>query len=105
MIGLGRAKRMILTGEIVDGKTACAIGLTDAAESDLLAAAEAAAAKVCRAGLQALARAKACLNASSQLTLEEGLTLELKQFGACFDGWEQREGMEAFLEKREARFR
>ena len=48
----------------------------------------------------AVRAAKAAVNATQQLSLDDGLRFERDRFEALFDTEDQREGMIAFLEKR-----
>jgi len=49
--------------------------------------------------------AKECINASQELSLQEGLRLERRLFQSLFATHDQKEGMSAFLEKRDAEFK
>ena len=48
--------------------------------------------------------AKEAVNAADELTLQEGLRFERRLFHALFATADQKEGMEAFLEKRDPKF-
>jgi enoyl-CoA hydratase/carnithine racemase len=48
--------------------------------------------------------AKEAVNASQELSLQEGLRLERRLFQALFATQDQKEGMSAFLEKRVPEF-
>ena len=49
--------------------------------------------------------AKEAVNRSYELTLSEGILFERRVFHSMFATEDQKEGMAAFLEKREAQFR
>jgi enoyl-CoA hydratase/carnithine racemase len=51
-------------------------------------------------GPVALAKVKEAVQGGGHLNLEEGCKIEARVFGECFASGETREGMKAFLEKR-----
>ena len=53
----------------------------------------------------ALAAAKRAFNEGLNLTLPEALDLDEDLFAACFDTEDQKEGMQAFIERRPADFK
>ena len=53
----------------------------------------------------AVRTAKEAVNRSFEVPLSEGLLMERRLFHSLFATEDQTEGMEAFLEKREAQFR
>lgn len=106
LIGLGRAKEMILTGRLVDGAEAERIGLAGQAVpgAEVLPAALALARKVLERGPLAVRLAKRALDLSSSLPMQDGLFLEILAQAAAFGSRDKTEGMAAFLEKRKPRF-
>lgn len=106
LIGKGKAKKLILTGDTVDAREAAKLGLVDqiTGAEDLLDEAVALGRKVLRAGPLAVAYAKACIDLSEEVPLSAGFAFERNLFGLCFATQDQREGMAAFLEKREPKF-
>lgn len=106
LVGLGRAKHMILTGDPIDAATALDWGLVSEvvpAES-LDAAARALADRVLSRGPLAVRLAKAALNASARVDLESGLLIETLAQAICFQSEDKQEGTTAFLEKRPPKF-
>jgi enoyl-CoA hydratase/carnithine racemase len=107
LVGLGRAKEMILTGGIIDAAAAASIGLVTRvvpagqAESAAMEIAEVVAAK----GPLAVREAKRLLDLAPDLPLDEGLLAETEASGRVFDSDDLVEGATAFLEKRPPRFR
>lgn len=102
-IGPARAARMVLTGEIIDGRTAFDWGLSShLAEADAVREAEALVAKLaCRAPL-ALCAAKAALVAGAEASLALGA--ERQGFEALLDSQDKAEGIRAFRDKRKPEF-
>jgi len=104
--GLGVAKDLILTGRVVDAKEALTIGLVndvfDAAE--LMQTTLKIAQLIASKGPLALAEAKAAINHALQGDYVANLEAEAQAFGELFSSKDAREGMTAFVEKREPRF-
>lgn len=106
LIGLGRAKEMILLGKPVDGAEAERIGLVTKAvpKREVLPAARELARQVLARGPLAVRLAKRAIDLSANLPLPDGLFLEILSQAAAFGSKDKAEGMTAFLEKRKARF-
>jgi enoyl-CoA hydratase len=107
LIGQGRALQMILTGEMVDGTAAAAMGLANAvvAPEMLQEAARSIALAAAKNGPLALAHAIEVVVAGAELPLGAALSLESDHFGAVGRTADMREGTSAFLEKRAPNFR
>ncbi|MFM0219434.1 MULTISPECIES: enoyl-CoA hydratase [Paraburkholderia] len=107
LVGEGWAKRMILTGERVDAATALRIGLVEEVV-EKGAAREAAlsmAARVKTLSPQAVGFSKTLIHqARNGVPRSAALALERERFVDLFDGADQREGVNAFLEKRTPRW-
>lgn len=106
LIGLGRAKQLVLTGEAIDAGRALEWGLvTDVVDADhLLTAALALAERVLARGPLAIRLAKMALNASARVDLDSGLMIETLAQAICFESGDKQEGTSAFLEKRAPKF-
>jgi len=106
VVGLGRAKEMILAGARWDARKALEFGLVSEVvpQEQLMAAARAMADRVLALGPLALRLAKTSLNLSSQLPLGAGLLYESTAQAITFDSKDKEEGTSAFLEKRRPRF-
>lgn len=106
IIGLGRAKHLVLTGEAIDAQTALDWGLVSSvvAPDQLLPSALALAERVLSRGPLAIRLAKVALNASARVDLESGLLIETLAQAICFESEDKQEGTTAFLEKRPPRF-
>jgi enoyl-CoA hydratase len=107
IVGLGRAKELILTGARWDARQALANGLVSEVVpgSELLDAARALAERVLAQGPLAIRLAKLALQASTQMPLGAGLLFESTAQAIAFESKDKEEGTTAFLEKRKPRFR
>lgn len=106
LAGDARARGMALLGEPVSGAEAEAWGLVWRVMPDegLLPEAERIAAQLAAQPAQAVALTKRALNASAANTLDQQLDLERDLQRACGASADFREGVQAFLQKRPARF-
>jgi enoyl-CoA hydratase len=106
IIGMGRAKHLILTGEIIDAKQALDIGLVSAIAppGQLSIRAREMAKRVLRQGPLAARLAKLALNASARVDLDSGLLIETLAQALCYNSEDKVEGTTAFLEKRKPKF-
>jgi enoyl-CoA hydratase len=106
---IGKAKTMdlVLTGRMIDAAEADRIGLVSRVvpPERLLDEALAVARKIAALSRQAVLMAKEAVNAADQTALSEGLRLERRLFQSLFAGEDQKEGMQAFIEKRKPVFR
>jgi enoyl-CoA hydratase len=106
VVGLGWAKHLVLTGEIIDARQALAIGLITAItpSGQLQVRARELAKKVLRQGPLAARLAKIALNASTRVDLDSGLLIETLAQAICYASEDKQEGATAFLEKRKPKF-
>jgi enoyl-CoA hydratase len=106
VVGLGWAKHLILTGEIIDARQALDIGLVTAImpASQLQMRARELAKRILRQGPLAARLAKVALNASARVDLDSGLLIETLAQAICYDSEDKQEGTTAFLEKRKPKF-
>jgi enoyl-CoA hydratase len=106
IVGLGWAKHLILTGEIIDAKQALEIGLVTAVmpAGQLQVRARELAKRILRQGPLAARLAKLSLNASARVDLDSGLLIETLAQAICYDSDDKQEGTAAFLEKRKPKF-
>lgn len=105
-IGHARARELIMTGEMIDAKTALELRLVNAVvpPADLIDAARKLAAKLAAKPPLALRQAKAALRAAFTMEEDAGLRFEQEAFGVAFAGADRVEGTKAFLEKREPKW-
>ena len=106
-VGKSKAMDMNLTGRFMDATEAERSGLVSRVvpTPKLVAEATAAARKIAEKSQLAVKAAKEAVNRSYEVTLREGLLFERRLFHALFSTEDQKEGMAAFLEKREPQFR
>jgi enoyl-CoA hydratase len=104
--GIGVAKDLILTGRIVDADEALRLGLVSALfdQLDLLERAVETARLLASKSPLALVAAKVALNHALQGDHIENLDREADQFAELFSSDDAKEGLSAFVEKREPRF-
>ena len=107
LVGEGWAKRMILCGERVDAKTAYAIGLVEQVvpTGSVLTAALELAAKVAKQSPSSVAACKTLIQGARANPLKQILPVEREAFVDLFDTQDQKEGVNAFLEKRAPEWR
>ena len=106
-VGKSKSMDMHLTGRFMDAQEALASGLVSRVvpAKKLLDEARGAALKIAEKSLLASMAAKDTVNRAYETTLAEGLNYERAVFYALFSTEDQKEGMSAFREKREAQFR
>ncbi|MDN2675061.1 enoyl-CoA hydratase [Janthinobacterium sp. SUN026] len=107
LVGEGWAKRMILCGERVDAAKALAIGLVEEVVPTGKAAATALAlaAKVARQSPSSVTACKTLIQGARSHPLVASLPDERTLFLGLFDTQDQKEGVQAFLEKRPAEWK
>jgi enoyl-CoA hydratase len=106
-IGKSKAMDMVLTARMIDAAEAERSGLVSRVvpADKLLDEALAAAATICGFGMPSVMMAKECVNRAFEGTLSEGVSYERRLFHAMFATEDQKEGMDAFLNKRSPAFK
>ncbi len=106
-IGKSRAMRMILTGDPITAAEAERAGLVAIVTQDELVVEDALAlaARIATKSPIALRLAKEAINAAFEMSLTDALGHERRLFYLLFASDDQKEGMAAFVEKREPDFR
>lgn len=106
LIGKAKAMEMNLTGRMIDAAEAERAGLVARiVEGDLVAEALKVAQGIAAKSALAVRAVKESVNRALELPLSEGLRFERRLFHASFATEDQKEGMQAFLEKRPAQFK
>jgi len=105
LVGVGKAKEMIFTGDIINAKEAASIGLVNRVVKDeeLMTKAEEMAITIAQKGPIAVKMVKALINENQEI--KEGLEKEIAFFAQCFTTQDRLEGINAFLEKRRPKFK
>jgi enoyl-CoA hydratase len=106
LIGFGRATELILSGAMIDATEAYRIGLVNKVvpKGEVLTAAKELARTIISRGQVAVRLALESVRAVQETGLEEGLRREAALFGLSCGSEDFKEGTQAFLEKRAARF-
>ncbi|TDK50076.1 enoyl-CoA hydratase [Antarcticimicrobium luteum] len=106
-VGKSKAMDMNLTGRFMDAEEAERAGLVSRVvpAKKLLEEAMGAAQKIAEKSMPSTLAAKEAVNRSYEVTLAEGLLFERRVFHSMFATEDQKEGMGAFLEKRQPQFR
>src|SRR6476620_12363451 len=104
--GLGVAQDLILTGRVVDADEALRIGLVNGVfePAELMDKTLEVARTIASKGPLAISAAKVAINHALQGDHVENLEAEADAFGELFSSKDAREGMTAFVEKREPHF-
>lgn len=107
LIGKGRAAELLLTGEIINAQEAFHMGLVNkmAPDNKVVEAAEEMAHRIMANAPIAVEMAKNALEIGKDLPLEHAVQYSQKNCVTCFSTEDMKEGMAAFLEKREANFK
>jgi len=106
LIGQGYAKEMIYTGKVIRADEALRIGLVNAVyeQPELMDKAMEMARMMLKNAPIAIRLGKQSINEGYDLDADGAIALENKLFGMCFATRDQKEGMDAFLNKRKAEF-
>jgi len=107
LVGKGRAKWLILTGDMISAQEALRIGLVDfvVAADKLMETAKELAHKIASKAPLAVAWAKRSINVGAETDLVTACAYEASQFGLVCGTEDRLEGTSAFLEKRPPQFR
>ena len=107
LVGKGIAKEILFTGEMINAERAYEIGLVNRIvdASELLDEVKKMAQTIASKSPLGVSFTKKAVNEGSNLDLERAVSLEAELFGSLFSTKDQKEGMSAFLEKRQAVFK
>lgn len=106
LIGVAKAKELILLGNIIDAPTAMGLGLVNnvVPADSLLMEAQKLAMKLASKPAVAVAMAKSAINTGLNMDISSALTLEIQCFVTAFASEDRKEGIGAFMEKRKPNF-
>ncbi len=107
LVGEGKAKELIFTGDVIDAAEAYRIGLVDKVvpKAELMAEAKKMAEKIASKGPLAIAAAKRAVRNGLAADLQTGCAIEAAEFAALAASADKLEGTSAFLEKRKPNFK
>jgi len=107
VVGRSQAKRLIFTGDVISASRALQLGLVDqVVEADeLLPTCQKLGQLIAQKGPLAVRSAKRAIDRGLDLSLDQGCAFEAEEFAQLFATEDQKEGMQAFLGKREPAFR
>ena len=102
LVGPGMAKQMIYSAKNIKADEALRIGLVNAVypQAELMGEAMKLAVKIAKNAPIAVRASKKAINDGLEAPMDQAIVIEEKLFGSCFESYDQKEGMTAFLEKR-----
>lgn len=107
LVGKSRAKEILFTGQMVTAEKALRIGLVNqlfpqqSLQEDVLKQLQG----ICSYGLLSLQMGKEVINTGYDINLNAACKMERDAFAVCFSTEDQKEGMGAFIEKRQPNFK
>lgn len=104
LIGIARAKELILTGGRITAERGEALGILNRVADDPLVAAQALADEVCKCAPISLTQAKRAIDQGFDLNIEAGLRWERACYAVTIPTKDRVEALEAFAQKRPPRF-
>jgi len=106
LVGLSKAREIILTGDMVSAQEALRIGLVNrvVGEGELIKQTMGLAKKIASKSRVTLEWAEKAMREGFDSSLEQGLVGEVDAFGHVAESQDMREGIQAFLEKRQPKF-
>ena len=107
LVGKSKAKELIYSGDLIDAEEAHRIGLINRLylQGQAVAQAEELLAHICTRSPNAIRIGGEIVNAGYDIDLQTACMLERDAFALCFSSFDQREGMQAFLDKRPPQFK
>ncbi len=107
LIGNNMAKELCMTGAMIRAEEARNLGLVNRVfpHETLLEETMKTAAQIAKKGRASLKAIKDCIDRGSDVDIADGCYMEADAFGLIFSSPDQKEGMTAFIEKREPDFK
>lgn len=105
-VGIGKARELIFTGKMIKAQEAKEIGLVNEVTSveELMDQAMDMAASIVKNAPAAVRYSKKAINQGAETDINTGIKIENALFALCFGTKDQKEGMQAFLDKRKPEF-
>lgn len=100
IISPGKAKELVFTGDLIDAAEAERLGIVQHVCGDALSKAKEIAGTILKRGPVAVRLAKKAINRGLEVSMEEGQKIEADLFAELCETEDQKEGANAFLEKR-----
>lgn len=106
LVGESKAIELILTGDMINAQEACRIGLVDKVvpQEEVLKYAKDLARKIASKGAVCIRLALTAIKEGNKKSLMEGLHQEAELFGKICETQDMKEGIDAFLKKRQPKF-
>jgi enoyl-CoA hydratase len=103
LVGPSKAKELMFTGDPISAEEALRLGIVNqvVSKGEGMEVANALAQKLTKRSLEAVSRIKYAVNKGAELSFEEGLKLEAQLFQDVFHTEDAKEGISAFIEKRQ----
>jgi enoyl-CoA hydratase len=107
LVGMAKAKEIVFTGEVFNAQTALEIGMINKVvpAENLMDEAKDMARKLLNKSSIALAYATKSMNSGMDMSLSSAMDMDECFFARCFSTEDQKEGMQAFSEKRKPLFK
>lgn len=107
LVGKSKAKELIYSGDLIDAAEAHRIGLINRLypNGEALTHAEQLLTHICTRSPNAIRIGGEIVNAGYDIDLPTACMMERDAFALCFASFDQREGMQAFLDKRPPQFK
>jgi len=107
LVGKSKTKELIYSGDLIDAEEAYRIALINRLYpvGDALMQAEKLLEHICTRSANAIRIGGEVVNAGYDIDLQTACMLERDAFALCFSSFDQREGMQAFLDKRTPHFK
>jgi enoyl-CoA hydratase len=107
LVGKSKAKELIFSGELISASEALRIKLINRlyADDELLLKTRNLIEHICTRSPNAIRVGGEIINAGFDIDLQTACLMERDAFALCFSSFDQREGMQAFLDKRQPQFK
>lgn len=107
LVGLGKAKELIYTAKVIKASEAKEINLVEEVfePDELIDECIKLAKSISKNAQIAVNATKEAINRGFETDIQTGITIEADLFGLCFASLDQKEGMDAFLNKRNPNFK